>query len=104
MNNPLDPTLRELDDCGCCAGTAIETPVAIDNRPGLSAISFRAGKQPQFKATMLAPLSAAASAALQNLKTRADHDFTIALLDGWATIADVLTFYSERIANEAYLS
>jgi predicted phage baseplate assembly protein len=103
MNNPLDPTLRELDDCGCCSGTAIETPVEIDNRPGLGAISFRAGKQPQFKATMLASLSAAASSALQNLKTRDDDDFTIALLDGWATIADVLTFYSERIANESYL-
>jgi hypothetical protein len=103
MNNPLDPTLRELDGCGCCAGTAVETPVAIDNRPGLDAISFRAGKQPQFKATMLASLSAAASSALQNLKTRDDDDFTIALLDGWAMIADVLTFYSERIANESYL-
>ena len=103
MNNPLDPTLRELNDCGCCAGTAVETPVEIDNRPGLAAISFRAGKQPQFKATMLASLSAAASSALHNLKTRDDDDFTIALLDGWATIADVLTFYSERIANELYL-
>jgi hypothetical protein len=27
----------------------------------------------------------------------------IALLDAWATIADVLTFYQERIANEGYL-
>jgi hypothetical protein len=103
MNNPLDRTLRELNDCGCCAGTAVETPVAIDNRPGLKAISFRAGKQPQFKATMKASLSAADSSALQNLKTREDDDFTIALLDGWAMIADVLTFYSERIANESYL-
>ena len=103
MNNPLDPTLRELDDCGCCAGTAVETPAEIDNRPGLDAISFRAGKQPQFKATMLASLSAANYPALRSLKTREDDDFTIALLDGWATIADVLTFYSERIANESFL-
>ena len=27
----------------------------------------------------------------------------IALLDAWATVADVLTFYQERIANESYL-
>jgi hypothetical protein len=27
----------------------------------------------------------------------------IALLDGWATVGDVLTFYQERIANEGYL-
>lgn len=103
MNNPLDPTLRELNACGCCAGTAAETPVAIDNRPGLDAIAFRAGNQPQFKATLLAALSAAARPALAQLKTREDDDFTIALLDGWAAVGDVLTFYSERIANESYL-
>ena len=28
---------------------------------------------------------------------------SIALLDAWATVADVLTFYQERIANEGYL-
>jgi hypothetical protein len=30
-------------------------------------------------------------------------DFIIALLQGWATIGDVLSFYQERIANECYL-
>ena len=30
-------------------------------------------------------------------------DFSIALLDAWSMAADVLTFYQERIANEAYL-
>jgi hypothetical protein len=103
MNNPLDPTLRELKDCGCCAGTTAETPVAIENRPGLDAIDFRAGKHPQFKATMLAALTTAGHPALRNLKTRDNDDFTIALLDGWATVADVLSFYSERIANESFL-
>jgi predicted phage baseplate assembly protein len=103
MNNPLDPSLRELNDCGCCTGTTAETPVAIENRPGLDAIDFRAGSHPQFKATMLAVLTAARNPALRNLKTRDDDDLTIALLDGWATVADVLSFYSERIANETYL-
>jgi predicted phage baseplate assembly protein len=103
MNNPLDPSLRELNDCGCCSGTTAETPVAIENRPGLDAIEFRAGIHPQFKATMLAVLTAAGNPALRNLKTRDDDDLTIALLDGWATVADVLSFYSERIANESFL-
>jgi hypothetical protein len=40
---------------------------------------------------------------LRNLKTRDPNDFAIALLDTWATVADVLTFYQERIANEGYL-
>src|SRR6185295_13018147 len=37
------------------------------------------------------------------LATRDDSDFSIALLDAWATVGDVLTFYQERIANESYL-
>ena len=40
---------------------------------------------------------------LRGLTTRGSGDPAIALLDGWATVADVLTFYQERIANEGYL-
>src|SRR5262249_13674051 len=95
--------LTNLNDCGCCAGLGIETPVAINNRAGLSAIAYRAGTHAQFKASMLAALSSAERPALLGLRTREDDDFTIALLDAWATVADVLTFYQERIANESYL-
>ena len=103
MNNPLDPSLRELNDCGCGAGVAAETPQRVANRPGLTAVACRAGTQPQFKASLLAALSSSAYPALGALRTRDDRDFTIGLLDAWACVADVLTFYSERIANEAYL-
>ena len=41
--------------------------------------------------------------ALRGLTTRADDDFTIALIDAWAVVSDVLTFYQERQANEHYL-
>ena len=37
------------------------------------------------------------------MRTREEDDFTIALLDSCACMADVLTFYSERIANESFL-
>src|SRR6185436_1009485 len=37
------------------------------------------------------------------LTTRATDDPAIALADAWATVGDVLTFYSERIANEGFL-
>jgi hypothetical protein len=36
------------------------------------------------------------------LNTRADDDFAVALVDAWAAVLDVLTFYQERIANESY--
>src|SRR5258705_11069043 len=52
---------------------------------------------------MLAALSDSTLLALHALRTRESDDFSIALLDGWATVADVLTFYQERIANESYL-
>ena len=99
----LDPTLRELNDCGCCEGIAAETPTAVTNRPGLSAVAYRIGQHATFKASMLAALSTARNAGLQALKTRAEDDFTIAVTDALATTLDVLTFYQERIANESYL-
>lgn len=96
-------TLRTLNACGCCKGTAIETPGKVWNRPGLSAIAYRAGTHPEFKSSMLARLSAAGLGALQGLRTRDDGDFSVSLLDAFATVADVLTFYQERIAQESYL-
>ena len=101
--NPLDPTLRTLTSCDCCTGTHAQTPARIDNRPGLATVSFRSGTHGQFKASLLAALTDKDYPALAGLRTRDDEDFTIALLDGFAAMADVLTFYSERLANESYL-
>jgi hypothetical protein len=94
---------QPLNDCGCCEGISKETPLEIANRPGLSAIAYRIGAHSQFKETMLAQLSGSRQRALSRLTTRDDEDYSIALLDAWATVGDVLTFYQERIANEAYL-
>jgi hypothetical protein len=52
---------------------------------------------------MLARLSSSEYPELAKLRTRDRHDASIALLDCWATVADVLTFYQERLANEGYL-
>ncbi len=95
--------ITNLNDCGCCEGVSAETPLAVFNRPGLSAIVYRIGTQAQFKETLIAQLSGSNLPALRKLTTRDDDDFTIALLDAWATVGDVLTFYQERIANESYL-
>jgi hypothetical protein len=93
-----EPTL-----CGCCAGIGAETPQPITNRPGLSAISYRVGTHRTFLASLLAALSSSSSPALGGLTTRDPSDFSLALLDAWATSLDILTFYQERIANESYL-
>ena len=77
--------------------------MAIHNRPGLSALAYRSGTWRQFKESMLAALTGSAHPALAELATRADDDFTIALLDAVAVVGDVLTFYQERLVNEQYL-
>ncbi|HSY48937.1 MAG TPA: putative baseplate assembly protein [Thermoanaerobaculia bacterium] len=75
----------------------------ITNRPGLSAIAYRCGTHPSWKNSLLAALSGTNNPLSGKLTTRDDDDFSIALLDAWATVSDVLTFYQERIANESYL-
>lgn len=89
--------------CGACRGIRDETPVERENRPGLSTIRYRVGDHARFKESLLAGLSRAALPALRGLTTRRDDDFSIALLDAFAVMADLLTFYQERIANESYL-
>jgi hypothetical protein len=89
--------------CGCCAGVAARSPVVIQNRPGLSAIAYRIGNHSDVLASLLARLSSKQYKALARLRTRDSDDFTIALLDAFSGMADVLSFYQERIANESYL-
>ncbi|HEX2740565.1 MAG TPA: hypothetical protein VHM69_08970, partial [Rubrobacter sp.] len=91
------------ETCGCCEGVEAVTPLSTANRPGLEALSYRVGTHATFLETMIARLSSAEYPALGGLTTRAANDPSIALLDAWATVADVLTFYQERIANEGYL-
>jgi predicted phage baseplate assembly protein len=89
--------------CDCCEGPDVLTPSATANRPGASALRYRVGTYATFFETMQARLSGASFPALAGLRTRERNDPSIALLDAWATVGDVLTFYQERIANEGYL-
>ncbi len=89
--------------CGCCAGVTIEAPELLYNRPGLSAIAYRIGTHAEVLASLQSRLSSQDYPALANLRTRDRDDFSIALLDAYACMADVLSFYQERLANESYL-
>ena len=73
------------------------------NRPGLSQIRFRAGTHGSFLAAMAAQVSRRRLHTATRLRLGKDQDAAVALLDAWASICDVLTFYQERIANEGYL-
>jgi hypothetical protein len=89
--------------CGCCEGVEILTPLPTANRPALPALSYRVGTHATFLETMKARLASSDYPKLAELTTREADDPAIVLLDAWATVADVLTFYQERIANEGYL-
>jgi hypothetical protein len=89
--------------CGCCAGPTRLTPALIVNRSQLPAIAYRVGTYSSFMQTMIAALSSSSVPALAGLRTRDNSDFSIALVDAWSEVLDSLTFYTERLANEAYL-
>lgn len=107
MSTSANPS--RLGRCGCCEGEP--SPLALYNRPGKPALAYRLGTHSAFLHRMLARLSMQPvpdgtgrdARPLARLTTRASDDPAIALLDAWATVADVLTFYQERIANEGYL-
>lgn len=105
--------MKEL--CGCCEGLEKAVPLSTANRPYLDTLSYRVGTHATFLETMVARLTdhyldIATETGdikkihpLQNLRVHSPDDPSIALLDAWAIVADVLTFYQERIANEGYL-
>ncbi|MFJ6746804.1 putative baseplate assembly protein [Streptomyces sp. NPDC091266] len=91
--------------CGCGGGTSDErrAPDALHNPPGRTALDHRVGDHGSFLAGMLDRLASPAYPALRGLTVRTPDDPAIGLLDAWAVLGDVLTFHSERIADEGYL-
>jgi hypothetical protein len=87
--------------CACCAPAAPAAPLGVANRPGLSRIAYRIGTFPTFREAMLSAI--ARESALAGLATREPDDHAVTILELFAAVGDVLTFYSERIANEQYL-
>ncbi len=104
----MSDTARCLDACGCC--TQPRDPTGITNRPGLPAIRYRVGTYASFRQAMLEEIAFATVCAdkqiwrpLPSWTARTADDYGIALLELWAYLCDILTFYQERIANESFL-
>lgn len=97
------------EKCGCSRSVAELS--RQENRPGMSSIDYRIGTHPLFFYEMLSLLHSwkvpegenEGTHPLGSLTTRELDDPAIAILDAWAAVADVLTFYQERIANEGFL-
>lgn len=89
------------------------TPRRPDNRAGLSQVAYRITTQPEAFDRMLwqlprhrvtDPDSGAPLYPLDRLRTRDLADPTISLIDAYAMVCDVVSFYSERVAQEGYLA
>ncbi|WP_437972145.1 hypothetical protein WMF04_23885 [Sorangium sp. So ce260] len=83
------------------------------NPPGLLEIDYRLTDYREFRRIMIAALEVVEVPArgthlpirpLAGANLDPETDWMIALIDAWATVGDILTFYQTRIANEGYLS
>ncbi|MEY9989410.1 putative phage baseplate assembly protein [Streptomyces sp. V4I8] len=96
------------DECTCggaCRGGHDErlAPAPVHNPPGRTALDYRVGEYGSFLAALLDRLASPAYPALGGLTVRTPDDPAIGLLDATAVLGDLLTFHSERTADEAYI-
>lgn len=102
------------DDNNAPCGDTDLGPHRPDNRAGLAQLNYRITTQPEALGRMLhlLPRHKVTDPAtniprqpppLETLRTRDLQDPTISLLDAWAMACDVVSFYSERIAQEGFL-
>ena len=76
-------------------------PKHPDNRPGLKTINYRIGEYSDFRKALMRSLNK--NPVLAGWTHREADDPGIALLDGAAILGDILTFYQNLYANEAFL-
>jgi len=76
-------------------------PRRADNRAGLPRIAYRIGRYADFVEAMTRSIDAAPELAAWTHRDADDPG--IALLQGAALLGDILSFYQEHYANEAYL-
>ena len=86
-----------------CDGADIKAPV---NPPTLSHISYRVGTYADFRRAVLTAVAGEHTLSLNDAPVwRPDGagDLAVMIAEWFAYIADILTFYNERIANQDYL-
>jgi uncharacterized phage protein gp47/JayE len=101
VNSPLCD-IPEVTTATCCdpPASAAVAPIRPSNPPGRNALGYRIGTFSSFRRAMLDELALLLPTWRENPGAR---DYGMTLLELWAYVADVLTFYQERIANEAFL-
>ena len=105
MTPPLDPTAARARRLRLLRGHR-RGHAGADRQPARPARARLPRRHPRgaSSASLLAgAVGRATTRRCAGSRPASDDDLAIALLDAWATVADVLTFYQERIANEGFL-
>ena len=85
-------------DCPC---DVCVHPAPLDIGAGLTTIPRQIASFPRFRHAMLSELPT--KAALAGWRARGDEDLGVMLIEMWAYVCDVVSFYDETIAHESYL-
>jgi len=85
-----------------CPCESLVFPSEITNLPGLVSIAYRVGDFTSFRQALLV-LARPGEVELTNWRPSATQDLAVQMVEWWAYLADILTFYNERIANQNYL-
>lgn len=82
-------------------------PRVIFNLPSRNAIAYRVGDYSSFRHALLLSLKDGSANPIESelidWNPSAEGDLAVQIVEWWAYLADILTFYSDRIANESYL-
>jgi uncharacterized phage protein gp47/JayE len=109
-SNSLSWTLSGTST-SCCSPNAIAPSGSGSpaNPPGLAAIRYRIGTFTSFRRAMLNKVASpdlmlGADNPFSQWHEGIDGDYQTMFIELWAYLADILTFYQERIANEAFIT
>ena len=102
MSNGTDPSAPSNPSTSPCPCAQPQDPQVVSNPPGLAQIAYRVDDFTGFRRALLRPLPG--EQAIGRLAGRSTAaTLGLQVLEWWAYLGDVLTFYNERIANESYL-
>jgi len=98
------------DTASACPCAAVVHPWVIFNPPGQPSIAYRSGDYAAFRHALLRALpgereltQTTGGQTIQVWRPGAEGDLAVQMMEWWAYLCDVLSFYNERIATQAYL-
>lgn len=90
-----------MSDAPICPCDVFVHPTVPHNLAGLDNLTYRVGDYTAFRHALLRSLPGEIE--LVDWRPSARGDLALQMMEWWAYLADILTFYNERIANDSYL-